>query len=49
MFAGALVGGLVAPHTSRTLPLLIAGVILAGTVSAVSTQVHSTRPWARPA
>ncbi|MDH6576889.1 YoaK family protein [Kitasatospora sp. MAP5-34] len=48
MFAGALVGGLIALHSSRTLPLLIAGLLLAATATAASTHSRSTRRWTRP-
>ncbi|GAA2148882.1 YoaK family protein [Kitasatospora kazusensis] len=48
MFAGALAGGLIALHASRTLPLLIAGLLLAATATAASARVRSTDIWTRP-
>ncbi len=48
MFGGALVGGLIALHSSRSLPLVIAGLLLAAIATAASGRLRSTLPWTRP-
>ncbi|MDJ0343386.1 YoaK family protein [Streptomyces sp. H10-C2] len=45
MFLGALAGAILIRHTAVSLPLLIAGLTLAGTAAVMSGHAHSTRPW----
>ncbi|TDU04807.1 uncharacterized membrane protein YoaK (UPF0700 family) [Streptomyces sp. 846.5] len=45
MFIGALVGGLLALHGSIGLPLLLAGLLLAGCTAALVACGRSTLPW----
>ena len=48
MFIGALVGGLLALHSSVGLPLLLAGLLLAGSTAALAVHSRSTLPWTQP-
>ena len=48
MFIGALVGGLLALHSSIGLPLLLAVLLLAGSTAVLSVHTRSTLPWTQP-
>ena len=48
MFVGALVGGALALHSSIGLPLLLAGLLLAGATATLSAHTRSTLPWTQP-
>ncbi|MEU9971403.1 hypothetical protein [Streptomyces sp. NPDC051014] len=48
MFAGALVGAFAVRHGSPALPLLLAGVLLAGCELGACVLARSDAPWSKP-
>jgi len=48
IFLGALVGALLALHTAKALPLLVAGAVLLVMSLALIRHARSDRPWTRP-